>query len=226
MSWNTDLSTGISETITEIQSIAAAQVTDESNIATLTSDLATVIANQLVDEAAIATLTSNLATVAALQVTDEANIATLTSNLSAVTASQVTDEASIATLQSNQATDEADIAALQVAVAPFAQTSSSSLSVSSSLIQGKFVKVVAAGQSTGAVSVSLNSGLIVVSGFPYYSPAGSFLLEFTLFFDGTRLYTLKAGGSTPQIASTTASTISISLSAPGLSTVKLAVVSA
>lgn len=35
MTWNTDWSNGVSETITEIQTIASNQVTDESNIAAL-----------------------------------------------------------------------------------------------------------------------------------------------------------------------------------------------
>ncbi len=37
MSWDTDWSTGVSETITEIQTIASNQVTDEANIAILQS---------------------------------------------------------------------------------------------------------------------------------------------------------------------------------------------
>lgn len=40
MSWDTDWSTGVSETITEIQTIASNQTTDETNISTLQTEVA------------------------------------------------------------------------------------------------------------------------------------------------------------------------------------------
>jgi hypothetical protein len=128
----------------------------------------------------------------------------------------------IQSIASNQITDEANIAALQAAAPYAASTTGATLSVSSSG-QGRFLKVFAVGtvSSGAAVQATLDGGTVVISGFP--SQSGKFILEFTLYFDGSNIYTLKAGGSNPQIGSSSSTSFNIVLSGTSLSVGKFSV---
>lgn len=122
----------------------------------------------------------------------------------------------IQTIASNQVTDEANIAALQAAALYSAQTTGTTLSVSSSG-QGRFLRVIAAGVVAGGaattVSASIGGGLVIVSNFNTNS-SGLFILEFDMYFDGSHLYVLKPG-SNPQIASSSSTSFNIALSSGG-----------
>jgi hypothetical protein len=122
----------------------------------------------------------------------------------------------IQSIAANQATDEADIAALQAAALYVVQTTGTSLTVSSSG-QGKFLKVYAAGVVAGnastTVSASIGGGLVVATPFNTNS-SGLFILEFDMYFDGSHLFVLKPG-SNPQVASSSSTSFGVSLSSGG-----------
>jgi hypothetical protein len=97
----------------------------------------------------------------------------------------------IESLAANQATDEANIAALQAAVNPIVTSGSGSIAATSSVIENQFLKLYAIGTTNGGTSISLVVNGNSVFTFTTAFSGGSnqdFLLEMTLFWDGSLLW--------------------------------------
>ena len=97
----------------------------------------------------------------------------------------------IQSLASNQATDEANIAALQSAVNPIASSGTSSISVTASVIDNYFIKLFAIGTTNGGTSISLTVNSSTVLTFPAEFSGGTnqpFIMEITIFYDGGTMY--------------------------------------
>ncbi len=96
-------------------------------------------------------------------------------------------------IAASQVIDEANIAALQAAVTPIpiSYNGSGSLAVTSSVIENNFVKVYAVGTTNGGTSITFKVNGSTAFTFAGAFPGGSnqsFILELTLFWDGSLLW--------------------------------------